>query len=64
MMIMKFNDGVSFDTSGELRLTRRHDGLYVVGAGMLCPVASHEEGINLIKQMNKSHGQGADPKAQ
>ena len=45
---MRFSDGMTFDTSGPLRLTRRKDGWYVVGNGMLCPVDSIEEGEKFI----------------
>ena len=48
---MRFTDGVSFDTSGAMRVERRHDGLYVVGGGMLAAVNSHEEGEALIAGM-------------
>ena len=40
-----------FDTSGPLRLTRRSDGWYVIGEGMLMPVDSPEEGREIIKEM-------------
>lgn len=53
MNTMRFNDGVSFDTSGALRVEKRHDGYYVVGEGMLCPVDSYQEGSDMIKQMNE-----------
>jgi hypothetical protein len=49
---MKFSDGVSFDTTGELRIQWRPDGLYVVGRGMLIPVNSKEEGRELISKLN------------
>ena len=48
---MRFNDGMKFDTSGPLRLTRRSDGWYVIGEGMLMPVDSPEEGREIIKEM-------------
>jgi len=51
MPILRFNDGVTFDTSGPLRVTRRRDGYYVVGKGMLIPVDSREEGKQVIKEM-------------
>ena len=52
---MRFSDGMKFDTSGSLRLTKRSDGWYVIGKGMLMPVDSPEEGRELIKQMNNNH---------
>ena len=48
---MRFSDGMKFDTSGPLRLTRRSDGWYVIGEGMLMPVDSPEEGREIIKEM-------------
>ncbi len=43
MSIIKFRDGMSFDTGGPLRITRRWDGYYVVGEGTLCPAKDAEE---------------------
>ena len=50
---MRFNDGMTFDTSGPLRLTKRRDGWYVIGQGMLLPVDSPAEGREIIDQMEK-----------
>jgi len=47
---LRFSDGMEFNTSGPLRITRRSDGLYVVGNGMLCAVDSPEEGRELIQR--------------
>jgi hypothetical protein len=47
-MIIKFTDGMEFDTSGPLRITRRKDGLYVVGEGTLTPVASMDEAREMV----------------
>ena len=46
--MLKFNDGMSFDTSGELRVEHRSDGYYVVGKGLLMAVDSYEEGKRYI----------------
>jgi hypothetical protein len=46
---LTFSDGMSFDTSGSLHTEHREDGWYVVGAGMLIPVDSEEEGEDWIK---------------
>lgn len=54
---MRFSDGMTFDTSGPLRLTRRSDGWYVVGEGFLCPVNSVEEGERFIERMEKRNQQ-------
>ena len=56
---IKFSDGVSFNTGGQYRLTRRSDGWYVVGRGLLAPVASPEDGAAFIAEMealNKLQG--------
>ena len=53
MGILKFSDGVKFDTSGNYRIETRHDGVYVVGNGCLIPVNNHKEGEDLIKKINK-----------
>jgi len=50
---MRFSDGMTFDTSGPLRLTRRRDGWYVVGEGMLLPVDSPAEGREIIADMKR-----------
>ena len=49
--MLKFSDGQKFDTSGELRISRRSDGLYVIGKGMLIPVNSREEASEIISDM-------------
>ena len=50
---MKFSDGMEFDTAAaNYYLTRRSDGWYVVGKGMLCPVSSVKEGREYIQEMN------------
>ena len=56
MATLRFDDGISFDTSGPLRLSLRHDGMYVVGEGMLVPVRDAAEGRQLIENIDKSRG--------
>ena len=53
MSKLNFSDGVSFDTSGPLRITRKSDGYYVVGEGMLIPVETSEEGKQIIQEMKE-----------
>ena len=48
MSILRFNDGIEIDTSGELRLLELYDGWYVVGEGRLIPVKDEEEGVEII----------------
>lgn len=49
--MIKFSDGMTFDTSGPLRPERRSDGWYLVGGGMLVPVDSRDEALEMIKEM-------------
>ena len=51
MSKLTFTDGVSFDTDGPYRVTRRKDGYYFVGGGMLCPVNSYEEGYEMKRRL-------------
>ncbi len=53
--MIRFSDGMTFDTSGPLRLTYRTDGWYVTGKGMLCPVSSPEDGQRLIQDLKASN---------
>jgi len=58
-MVLNFSDGVSVDTTGELRCLRLKDGYYVVGRGFLIPVADPEEAAATIREMNKTKGDDA-----
>ncbi len=51
--MLNFSDGVSIDTSGELRKLRLSDGLYVVGQGCCIPVNDDKEAEELIKKLKK-----------
>ena len=51
--MLRFNDGVNIDTSGELRTLKLSDGYYVVGKGLCIPVASNEDACQLIKKLKK-----------
>jgi hypothetical protein len=51
MSILKFNDGIEIDTSGELRLLELYDGWYVVGEGRLIPVKDEEEGLSRFEKI-------------
>ena len=46
-----FSDGMKFETSGEYRIKRERDGLYVVGNGLLCPIDTRTEGALLIARL-------------
>ena len=49
--MLKFSDGMEFDTTGKLRLECRSDGWYVVGQGMLMPVDNRQEGEEVIREL-------------
>ena len=51
MSILRFNDGMTLNTSGPLRVVRKRDGYYVLGKGKSIPVDSREEGREVIKEM-------------
>ncbi len=53
---LRFSDGMEFDLSGDLRVVHRRDGWYVVGRGMLIPVADREEGDRTVAEMNNRGG--------
>ena len=55
-MKIKFNDGVEFETAGKYRVAKRHDGWYVVGGGMVCPVYSAEDGMQMIAELTELDG--------
>ena len=47
--MIRFSDGVVFNTSGPLRIERKRDGLYLVGEGMLIPVESEAETREIMR---------------
>jgi len=55
-MVINFSDGISVDTTGELRVIRLSDGLYVAGRGFLIPVKDGEEAEATIREMSKNKG--------
>lgn len=55
--MLRFTDGVKFDTSGRIRPERRRDGWYVVGGGTLIPVADRAEAFRLAKEMREKREQ-------
>ena len=48
---LRFSDGMEFDVSGDPRVIHRRDGWYVVGRGMLIPVADRDEGDRVDAEM-------------
>ena len=53
--MIKFNDGVSFNTKGELRIEHLSDGYYVVGEGMVFAVETYEEGAQYIAEQKAKY---------
>lgn len=49
--ILRFSDGITVDTSGELRPLELVDGWYVVGHGYLTPTKSEQDSLDLIDKM-------------
>lgn len=60
MSMLRFNDGVTFDTSGPLRIVYRRDGLYVVGQGLMIPVRDANEGRELMYNMSRNDSREQD----
>ena len=56
-MPLTFSDGMTFNTTGPLHLTRRSDGWYVCGAGMLIPVRDVKEGREIIESLKTKEKQ-------
>ena len=52
MTIIRFTDGVEFDTSGDYRIELRDDGFYIVGRGLLMPVADIIEGEWMLRELS------------
>ncbi len=46
--MLRFNDGMTFNTGGPYRVVYKSDGWYLVGHGMLLPVDSAEEGYEIM----------------
>ena len=53
MTILKFTDSVEIDTSGPLRKFHLRDGWYVVGEGLLLPVADEAEADEELQKPRK-----------
>jgi hypothetical protein len=51
--MLRFNDGININTSGELRILTLSDGVYVVGNGMLLPVKDRKEAEEYISKHTK-----------
>ena len=53
--MLHFNDGISIDTGGKLRILKLQDGYYVVGEGMLLPWILMKNAKILLKSaLNRS----------
>jgi hypothetical protein len=51
--MLRFSDGVEFDTDGEWRIETRYDGVYVVGKGTLIPISDYAEAEKLVKKLKE-----------
>lgn len=52
--VLRFNDGVNIDTSGDLAFRRIAGELYVTGKGWCIPVKSRDEAMEIIRDMVKN----------
>ena len=55
MSELRFNDGITIDTSGTLRIIKKVDGYYVIGRGLSCPVSSIKEGHEVIAMLQSTY---------
>ena len=53
MSNLKFTDGESFDTSGNPRIEKRYDGLYVLGLGNMIPVRDDTEAEQQVQNLRR-----------
>lgn len=51
MSTLRFSDGMTIKTDGEIRIISKRDGYYVVGEGNCIPVNSREEGVKVIEKL-------------
>jgi hypothetical protein len=49
--MLRFSDGENFDTSGNLRIEVRKDGMYVMGEGLLIPVKDEREAHDILEAL-------------
>jgi hypothetical protein len=54
MSKLRFKDGVTIDTSGELRTLQLNDGWYVIGKGYCIPVKDEQAAKQEIKRLTKT----------
>jgi len=62
MSMMKFSDGMTFNTDGPMRPVCKSDGWYVVGEGTLMAVDDIHEAREFIKRHNERKAQRNDRK--
>ena len=55
MSELRFNDGITIDMSGTLRIIKKIDGYYVIGRGLSCPVNSIKEGHEVIEMLQSTY---------
>jgi hypothetical protein len=49
--MLRFNDGMEFDTRGELRTEHRSDGWYVTGEGKLLPMRDEKQAREYVERV-------------
>lgn len=64
MSILKFSDGMHFDTGGPMRISLRADGYYVIGEGTLFPARNLEEAKQILKNLENNDVYSALAKTQ
>jgi hypothetical protein len=53
MTPLRFSDGAEIETNGPLRIVQLNDGFYVIGQGMSIPVATVQEGENVLARLQE-----------
>jgi len=54
---LRFSDGVQLRTDGPYRMTRRHDGWYVVGHGMSMPCTDRADAEEILADLRREEGE-------
>mgnify|MGYP001283900713 CR=1 FL=1 len=52
--MLRFNDGITIDTSGPLRTMRLSDGWYVVGDGLLMAADDREDAELIVADLTNA----------
>ena len=52
--MLRFDDGINIDTSGELRAIKLSDGWYLIGQGLMLPAESEGKAHELLKELTQN----------